>query len=255
MKFIVHDNFKNIQNDILKSIDDFDTKGELLVKGSRNTIKIFPVNEFQLNIKAFKTPNFINRIVYKYIRNSKAKRSYQYALKLINKKIGTPFPIAYAEFNSGVGLGKSFYVCEHIATEYTYRDLVVNPLLENHEVILRAFTRFCFQMHEAGIEFKDHSPGNTLIQVKGNGLYSFYLVDLNRMKFHNHLSFELRMLNLRRLTPKKEMVEVMANEYAKLYQTKTEQEIFELLWKNTSEFQAKFHRKQRLKKKIKFWRK
>lgn len=255
MKFIINQTLKNSQSEIENFILNFDVDGELLVKGSRNTIKIFPLNNQLLNIKAFKTPNVLNSFVYKFIRNSKAKRSYEYAIKLLNKNIGTPQPIAFAEYNSGIGLGKSFYVCEHIVTEYTYRDLVMNPDLENHEEILRAFTNFCFKLHEAGVEFKDHSPGNTLIKINDDNTYSFYLVDLNRMQFHNQMSFEQRMYNLRRLTPKKEMIAVMANQYAKQYTQKSEQEIFDLLWHLTSEFQMKFHRKQKLKKRIKFWKK
>lgn len=254
MKLVVNPQYQALNETIESSIKQFDEKGVLLAKGSRNTIKIFETTSVKLNIKSFKKPNVLNQLVYKYVRHSKAKRSYDYGLQLIQKNIGTPHPIAYAENYSGLGLGTSFYVCEHIDAKYTYRDLVENPDLEQHEAILRAFTRFCFQMHEAGIEFKDHSPGNTLIDVHGND-FAFYLVDLNRMNFHSSMDFELRMFNLRRLTPKKEMIQIMANEYAKCYSSHSEQQIFDLMWKQTSEFQAKFFRKQRLKKKLKFWKK
>ncbi|WCM43020.1 lipopolysaccharide kinase InaA family protein [Flavobacterium sp. CBA20B-1] len=255
MKFTVHQIFKRYKAEIGKIIENFEITGDLFVKGSRNTIKTFQLSDLVLNIKAFKKPNLLNAFVYRFIRASKANRSYEYALKLLDKNIGTPQPIAFAEEHLGLGLGKSFYVCEHIVTEYTYRDLVQNPSLENHEEILRAFTRFCYQLHQAGVEFKDHSPGNTLIKINDDQTYSFYLVDLNRMRFHSELPFEQRMYNLRRLTPKMDMIAVMANEYAKLYTQKTETEIFELLWELTSGFQEKFHRKQRLKKRIKFWKK
>lgn len=255
MKLVVQPQFIDQKKEIETLLTHFNEQGTLLVKGSRNTIKIFPLNDQLLNIKAFKKPNLLNSFVYRFIRDSKAKRSYNYALRLLNSDIGTPQPIAFAEFNNGIGLGKSFYVCEHIVTEYTYRDLVENPDLENHEAILRAFTVFCYKLHEAGVEFKDHSPGNTLIKINSDNSYSFYLVDLNRMQFHAQMSFEQRMYNLRRLTPKKEMIAVMANEYAKLYTQKSEKEIFELLWNLTSEFQMKFHRKQKLKKRYKFWKK
>ena len=255
MKLVVQPQFIDKKKDIETLLTHFNEQGTLLVKGSRNTIKIFPLNDQLLNIKAFKKPNLLNSIVYRFIRDSKAKRSYNYALRLLNSNIGTPQPIAFAEYIDGIGLGKSFYVCEHIVTEYTYRDLVKNPDLENHEDILRAFTVFCYKLHETGVEFKDHSPGNTLIKINADNSYSFYLVDLNRMQFHTQMSFEQRMYNLRRLTPKKEMIGVMANEYAKLYTQKSEQEIFELLWNLTSEFQMKFHRKQKIKKQIKFWKK
>lgn len=252
---LIHPEYNEKESELKSLLQNFESEGILLVKGSRNTIKLFYTDWLTLNVKSFKKPNALNSFIYKYVRASKAKRSYEFALKLIDKNIGTPQPIAYAEFVGGFGLGKSFYVCEHIQTEYTYKDLVQNPDLPNHDAILRAFTRFCYTLHQNGVEFKDHSPGNTLIKINNNNTYSFYLVDLNRMNFHNHMSFEQRMYNLRRLTPKKEMIRVMANEYAKLYTQKSEQEIFDLLWNLTSEFQMKFHRKQKLKKRFKFWKK
>ncbi len=122
------------------------------------------------------------------------------------------------------------------------------PSFPNHEQILRAFTRFTFQLHEKGVEFQDHSPGNTLIFLEKDEI-NFSLVDLNRMKFKS-LDFKERMFNFRRLTPKKEMVEIMSDEYAQLIH-KPKAEVFELMWEFTSEFQRKFHLKQKRKKKLK----
>ncbi|MCY1449589.1 hypothetical protein D9M71_663390 [compost metagenome] len=136
----------------------------------------------------------------------------------------------------------------------TYRELVEIPDYPDRENILRQFTKFSFELHEKGIEFIDHSPGNTLIKKNSEGTYDFFLVDLNRMEFHSQLTFEQRMHNLRRLTPLKEMVAVMSNEYAKFYE-ESEQKIFDTLWKYTADFQEQFYRKKRLKKKLKFWKK
>jgi intein-encoded DNA endonuclease-like protein len=47
------------------------------------------------------------------------------------------------------------------------------------------------------------------------------------------------------------MVEIMSDEYAKLIK-KPKTEVFEMMWGFTSEFQRKFHLKQKRKKKIKF---
>ena len=122
----------------------------------------------------------------------------------------------------------------------------------NHEEILRAFTRFTFKLHEKGINFLDHSPGNTLIKKSSEG-YEFFLVDLNRMKFGT-MSCEERMKNFSRLTKFKSMVEVMSDEYAKVSE-KSFEEVFTQMWKATQDFQNKFHGKKRLKKKLKFWKK
>jgi len=63
------------------------------------------------------------------------------------------------------------------------------------------------------------------------------------------LDIEVRMKNLSRLTPKKEMVKIMSEEYTKLSGYDFEN-IFTKMWEYTEKFQDKFHRKKRLKKKF-----
>lgn len=251
MKVIVADKYFEHKQNIIDTIAHFNSKGEEFGDQKRNSIKLFKLENCTMNIKSFKIPNAVNKIAYKFFRKSKAKRSYEYANYLRAHSIGTPQPIAFAENFSAFTFGKSFYASEHIQSDLTYRELVTNPQYPNHEQILRAFTRFTFDLQEKNVEFLDHSPGNTLIQKHGNE-YKFYLVDLNRMNF-KALNFEERMKNFSRLTPKKEMVEIMSSEYAKLYD-KPEAEIFAKMWQFTTEFQERFHRKKALKKKLKFWK-
>ncbi len=241
------------QDNILDCIQNFKNTGKDFVIGQRNAIKIFEVEGQILNIKSFRVPGLINKVVYRYFRKTKAARSFEYATILMNKGIGTPKPVAYYENLDILGLKESYYVCEHINADLTFRELVQTNYPDG-ENILRQFTRFSFEMHQKGIEFLDHSPGNTLIKNNKNGTYSFYLVDLNRMRFHDTLDFQTRMKNLSRLTPKKEMISVMSNEYA-IISGEDENAVFETLWKFTSDFQFRFQRKKRIKKKLKFWKK
>lgn len=253
MKYAINTAFKINTDRIIWFVKNFKIEGILFGEASRNTIKLFDLERITLNIKSFKIPNLINKIAYRYFRKSKARRSYEYATILLEKGIGTPQPVAFLENYNWVGLKDSYYASEHLQCDLTYRELVEIPDYPDHENILREFTRFSYELHQKGIEFKDHSPGNTLIKKSVEGHYKFFLVDLNRMNFHEKMSFELRMKNLCRLTPVKEMVEVMSNEYAKL-SGESEKRIFETLWKFTSDFQEKFARKKRLKKKLKFWK-
>lgn len=250
----INEKYKSDKNYIAQIINNFQTSGELFGNGDRNKIKLFDFNGKTINIKSFKIPNIVNKIAYKYFRKSKARRSFEYATILLEKGIGTPEPIAFLENFNFIGLKDSYYVSEHLVTELTYRELVEIPNYPDHENILRQFTKFCFDLHEKGVEFLDHSPGNTLIKKISEDQYDFFLVDLNRMNFHDFMSFEQRMDNFRRLTPKKEMIAVMSNEYAKFYSDKTEAEIFEKMWNATTHFQEEFARKKRLKKKLKFWK-
>ena len=254
MKYLIHNKFKDFQERIVFFIDHFLIEGKILVNGQRNIIKLFEFEEITLSIKSFKKPNLINKIVYRYFRKSKARRSFEFASKLMEMQIGTPQPVAFFENYDFIGLKDSYYVCEHLENVFEFREIVQNEAFENRDFIIRKFAQFTFEMHEKGIEFLDHSPGNTLIRKNNDGSYSFFLVDLNRMQFHETMNFQTRMKNLSKITHKKDMIALMSNEYAKL-SGDDENTVFETMWKLTSDFQYRFHRKKRIKKKLKFWKK
>ena len=244
--YFISEPFRAYGKQFAELISDFKNQGKIIYDGSRNTVKEIDVAGEKLNVKAFKVPHLINQIAYRRFRKSKAQRSFEHAGLLLQKGIGTPKPIAYVLNEKVLLLKDSYYFSEQLAYDLTYRNLIHEPDYPDHEQILREFTRFTFKMHEKEVLFKDHSPGNTLIQKTGEN-YSFYLVDLNRMDFHK-LSFEERMKNFARLTPKKEMVQIMSDEYAKLY-GRPYQIVFDKMWQYTSEFREKYDRKKDLKKK------
>lgn len=251
MKIVVAENFRFSTDELRHLLKHFDERGKLLGKGDRNKIKIIEHEGKILNVKSFKVPNPVNKVAYKFFRKSKAQRSFEYAHRLLQKGIGTPQPLAYVEQESVLSFGKSFYVSEQLDYDLTFRDLALNPEVADRSELLKAFTRFTFQLHEAEVEFLDHSPGNTLI-IRNDAEYSFFLVDLNRMNFKK-LTFEERMKNFSRLTSKEEVVRIMASEYSKLV-GRPEAEVFERMWLYTREFQRKFYGKKELKRKLKFWK-
>lgn len=254
MKEVFNPAFQNQRQVILNCIQNFQSSGIMLSDGKRNKIKIFELEGLKVSIKSFKKPNWFNKIIYRYFRKSKAERSFEFATILDELKIGTAKPIAYFENISIFGLNDSYFVCEHLDNVFEFRDIVENENFENRIEIIRQFTRFTAYIHEKGVEFLDHSPGNTLIRENKNKNYSFFLVDLNRMRFHKKLDFNTRMKNLSKITHKKDMIKIMSNEYAKIL-NQNEQLIFDSMWSYTAAFQFNFHRKKRIKKKLKFWKK
>lgn len=170
----------------------------------------------------------------------------------MEKGIGTPQPIAYFENFKNV-LYDSYYISEQLNADLTFRELTTDLNYPDHEAILRQFIQFSFNLHENGIEFLDHTPGNTLIKKNGEGKYDFFLVDLNRMQFHKSMTLKQRIVNLSKLTPKRELVEVMSDEYAKLY-GKPYEEILKMMIVETESFRNRFYRKKRIKKKLFFWK-
>lgn len=248
MQKVINKTFNKYEAFLDDCIINFDVKGEDFGDQDRNSLKLFRKDNIVFNVKSFKIPNRVNQIVYKFFRKGKAQRSFEYALKLQELGVGTPTPVAYYEFSTSFLFKKSYYISLQQDCDLTYRELINDFNYEDYDNILRQFTRFTFQLHEKGIEFLDHSPGNTLIKKGENG-YTFFLVDLNRMKF-GEMSFELRMKNFARLSKYKHMVETMSDEYAKCI-GKPYDEVFSLMWKASQDFRNKFERKKRLKKKFK----
>ncbi len=250
----VHPDFASSTAAIENRIENFADEGEPLGPAVRNSIKIFDFNQRKINIKSFKKPALINAIVYRFFRKSKAKRSYQYANMLLENGIGTPQPIAFLEHFGLLTLKDSYYVSEQLEVDLLFRELTVNPDYPQRETILRQFIGFSYKLHEKGIEFIDNTSGNTLIKKTGEGQYTFYLVDLNRMNFHRAMPLEKRISNLAKLTTREDILEIMSDEYAKLSGHKYD-EIFRLMQKNANQFQDQFKRRRRIKKKLKFWKK
>lgn len=242
----IHPTYQDKKEKLLAFINDFENQGEYVTKGERNVIKSFNLAGEKINVKSFRVPKAFNSFVYKFIRPSKAKRSFEYAEKLLSNEIKTPFPIAYVENHSAFGLKESYYVSLHIDYDFDFRALIHDPLFEDRRIILQQFAEFCYQLHENKVNFLDHSPGNTLI-VKREQHYDFYLIDLNRMKFES-MNLDQRMENLKRLWLSKQMIHIISKRYAELA-NKELHEVQGILLKHSTAFKRKINRKKYLKKK------
>ncbi|MAB48199.1 MAG: Kdo domain containing protein [Flavobacteriaceae bacterium] len=236
----------------MKAIENFDHEGEMIGNGYRNVIKILTIDGQRYNIKEFKVPNLVNKIVYRFFRKSKAERSFLYGQRLLDLGILTPSPEAYIEYKSLFIFGKSYYISKQLEYDFTIRKLIDEPECDDYDNILRQFTQFTYKLHENGIHFLDHSPGNTLIKKTSTG-YDFYLVDLNRMEFKT-LTYDERMANFARLSPKDYMLDIISDEYAKLI-NKPHDEVRERMYYFSQKFSSGFKKKEAFKKKYYFWRK
>ena len=97
MNLTIHSQFQKYEPSLSNCIENFTTTGVIFGNGKRNTIKLFELEGKTINVKSFKVPSFYNKVVYKFFRKSKARRSYEYANRLLKYGIGTPQPIAFAE--------------------------------------------------------------------------------------------------------------------------------------------------------------
>ncbi len=218
--------FEGLESWIKDLPGNFASTGISIFK-DRNEVRLFKVSGLELNVKAFKLPNLINRFAYVYLRGSKAARSFEYAHRFLEVGASTPAPVAFVDCLSKGQLKESYYVTLHYNHDFTLRD-VLNDLVPDKENILVQWVRFTWsQLHKNGIYHLDYSPGNTLIH-KDKEKYNFAIVDLNRMKFVS-VGFNKGIQNFRQLDTGAETLRLIAAEYASLCEEPAERAISLLL--------------------------
>ena len=209
-KFTINEDFKHFK-DFLENIKEHFATSKNSIHKARNEIKVINYQNSDLVVKSFKVPNFLNRIIYTFFRSSKAKKSYDYAIKIA---AFTPKPIGYIEFYENTLLANSYFVSEKFDYSFTIRESLLDANFPNKEKIFKDFAKFSHSLHENEIYHLDFSPGNILIKEQ-NGEYIFKIVDINRMKFRP-LCNELRMKNFSKLWAKDEDLKIIIKEYAKI---------------------------------------
>jgi len=234
------------EDKVLDIIEAFGHSGKTYWK-KRNTIKVFEVGDKKWNVKSFQVPHLVNRFAYKYIRKSKARRSFEHAEILLKKRILTPKPIGYIEFSEPIGLTNSFYVSQNLSYDFDFGE-VIDKEFPDRENILNQFTEFTYQIHENNIHHFDHSKGNTLMCRTSEGQYDFYLIDLNRMRFEE-MTYEKRIDNFNRLSLSPDMIQIVGKKYASLI-GQDEHKVIDDIKKSCEKFKEFANRKGRWKKRI-----
>lgn len=204
-----------IIKDFLLNIKDFFKQNSNTIHKARNELKVIEYKDIQTVVKAFKIPNILNQIIYAYFRDSKAKKSYQNAIKLKELNINTPNPIGYIEFYRYFLFKESFFISEKVDYIFTIREPLRNIHLEDREEIIKKFVAFTYNLHKNCIYHKDYSAGNILVFKNDKDEYDFSVVDINRMEF-KAIDLKTGLDNFAKLWLDDDNLQIIAKEYSKL---------------------------------------
>lgn len=188
-------------------------EGEVIHKG-RNELRVITHGGRRLVVKAFRRPHLVNRLVYGVLRPSKAKRSYDNALRLLSLGIGTPTPVGYYNVRAAGGLlfGLSYYVSLESPCTHRYEELFERRF-DYEDDVTRAVGRLTALLHNNRLTHKDYGRANILFERQPNGEIRLELVDLNRMA-HGALGVKEGCKNLERLPATPRMHRQIAGAYA-----------------------------------------
>ena len=215
-KNIMNDeSFSERHKDFVQNIKTyFKQERNTVIYDKRNIIKIVEFEGKKYVVKSFKIPHLLNQIVYKFFRESKAKRSFDNSYQLKKMEVETPNPIGYIEFPTRFLFKESFYISKFYDFDFEIRAVFSDENFEDREEILKKFIEYSHQLHQKKVYHIDYSPGNILVKKLSYG-YEFSIIDVNRMKFVE-FDDDLRMQSLAKLSNNKEDNEFMVKHYAKV---------------------------------------
>lgn len=167
--------------DTLLNIKSIFSNNKETIHLARNELKVIELEGINTVVKAFRVPNWMNRFVYAYIRNSKAYKAFHNATKLHGIGVETPEAIGYIEFFKFGLLHESYFISKKFDYDFTIAH-IRDDQPEYKKKVLEQFAAFSYEIHKKGVWHVDYSGGNILIK-ESNGNYEFSLVDINRMKF------------------------------------------------------------------------
>ena len=207
---VKYDTIDNKYKDFILNIKEYFDQNDQTIHKARNEIKIVDYNGEKFVVKSFKKPSYLKSLYY--AKNpSKAKRSYEYGVKL---KEFTPEAIGYIEFYDKGRLAESFYVSRYFPYDYTVKEPLRNRNFAHKKEVLEAFAVFSSKLHDHGVLHQDYSAGNILIKEE-NRSYTFKIVDLNRMIFKKP-SLDERLKNFDMLWASDENMRIIATKYAQI---------------------------------------
>lgn len=197
----------------VRSLPDVFDKSGRLIYDSRNKVRLFDAPDGQtLVVKRFKVPMLHQRFDYTFIRPSKAKRAYTFAMRLVELGISTPEPIACIESRRH-GL---FYYGYFVSTYCPDPDACfLREDYEGHDDLIDAIARFIVDMHVKGFVHGDVNLSNFLYK-KENGGYRITTIDINRSHFYKHPSEKQCLDSLVRLTHVRPLLKKIVVRYAEL---------------------------------------
>ena len=210
-RYNIAPNYTDLTSKLL-DIQQLFLQNNATIHKARNELKVIDIEKTSMVVKSFKVPHFLNKIVYSFFKNSKAKKSYEYSLKIASF---TPKPVAFIEFYKFGFLHKSYFVSEEFKYDFTIREALLDKTFPQREEIFKTFARFSLELHNNNIFHNDYSPGNILIK-KEQDKFIFKIVDINRMSFLP-LNQTMRAKNFSKLWADDDVLIIIAQEYMKHY--------------------------------------
>lgn len=199
MKVVINPKYYYLEG-FINTVLERNYRADAVYRAFRNVVEDVTVDGVRLVVKIFKKPTEFNRMVYSFLRKTKARRSYEKSFQLLKAGIMVPEPVAYIEQRKGLFFHTGCYISVYIPHR-AIDDLVdYKPADEEKakefDILLKELAEFAVDMHSKGIIHNDFNKDNILyLPTEGKKdeenasprkHFEFALIDLNRVKFNCH---------------------------------------------------------------------
>ena len=183
MKIFINPQYGHLREDIIRVVAG-DYVAAKVYCHKRNVVEKVVMQGREYVVKTYKRPNLLNRVVYTFLRKSKAERAFLNARCLHGLGVDTPSPVAYVEVYKRWLFSRGYYIAEFVPYR-TMRDAFVGVAPESDDVRLkRDFVNFTLSLHGKNVLPLDFNSGNIFYHYDvAMGEYRFALTDINRMRF------------------------------------------------------------------------
>lgn len=189
-------------------------EGKLIYQG-RNEVRLFEETGRTFVVKRYKRLYLHQRFFYTFFGQSKARRAFDYAIRLRALGVDTPDPVAYIEENGSCGLFSIGYFVSGYVTDGNLKYLEQTPSAVRREIV-SGFASLLAGLHRMGFLHGDLNLSNILCRREVDGSYHFCLIDINRSTWGDRFSRSQCLNNLMRITHDRillvEIVEAYASE-------------------------------------------
>lgn len=153
-------------------------------------------------------------------RGTAAQRAWRVALRLAERGVGTPEPVAWVERWDGSRSEESYFITRRLEPVTNFRDELRHLLRHDPDAgrvlgLLEAIAPVVRAMHDAGVQHRDLGNQNILLQRGAGGEWAgVYLIDLNRALISDTpLSNRQRALDMARLYLPTDLLRVFCEMY------------------------------------------
>ena len=153
-------------------------------------------------------------------RGTRARRTFDTACAMVERKVGTPEPVCYLERWRGKVLVESYYVSVFEEGAVCFKDELVRLFSEKQECalfmdLMKTVAEGIASMHEAGVMHCDLGNQNILLQQRGEGWHDVKFMDLNRSRRCESLTLDQRARDISRIYLPSDLLRVFLDMYFK----------------------------------------